>query len=279
MRHFPLRSLPALVWLLALPAPMSLAAEPATRADISAIVPACQACHVSPNPNSAAPHIAAQRAGYLAKQLKAFKAGERKDDFMNAIASQLADGEIAALADHWAGQAAGSDAVVPAAVAEFKRSRMAFPTDFPKGYAVYRTQNDTESLSVSTSWANAAAWRAAREHQPLPDGSVIIVANYKAKLDAAGKPLARADGSWVEGEPQSYSGMEARAGWGEPVPALLRNGNWHYNVFSADKTPNAALNQAACLACHKPAVAHSFVFTHEALESAALREGPARQHR
>lgn len=254
-------------------AAQTMANAAAIPASIQAAVPACQACHISPNPKSPAPHIAGQRSGYLAKQLVAFKAGDRKDDMMQAIAAQLSNTEIQALADYWSGQAPGSDAVVPAEVAAFKRSSMAFPADFPKGFVVFHSQNDPDSLTIGKSWANAAAMQAARSGQPLPDGSIVMVVSYKARLDAAGKPMTNAGGSWVTGDAQSYSGMESKAGWGERIPQLLRNGNWQYGVFTADRQANAAVSQASCLACHKGAAASSYVFTLKALQAGPATAG------
>jgi hypothetical protein len=55
--------------------------------------------------------------------------------------------------------------------------------------------------------------------------------------------------------------MEVHAGWGKDIPALLENGDWSYNLWTADRNPKPDVNQAVCLACHKPAAATSYVFT------------------
>ena len=68
--------------------------------------------------------------------------------------------------------------------------------------------------SVASS-LSAVAWKAARAGQSLPDGSIILRANYKAEKDATGKDVA--------GAPQSYNGMESRKGWGKDIPTLLRH--------------------------------------------------------
>ena len=73
--------------------------------------------------------------------------------------------------------------------------------------------------------------------------------------------------------PEAVAAMEARAGWGAAVPALLRNGNWDYALFDANRVRNDRLNQAPCLACHKPQAASSFVFTLPALRERAARPG------
>jgi cytochrome c553 len=229
---------------------------------------ACQACHLSANPDSAAPHLVGQRAGYLAAQLRAFKSGDRKHDWMTPIAQQLSDVQIDNLAAYWSSLPAGADATVPPAIAAIRAPRMTMPRDFPKGFVVYHTENNADEHVVSKSYVNAAALAAAKANKPLPDGSAIVVALYAAKLDASGKPIAGRDGAWEVGDVQSYSGMEARAGWGKDVPELLRNGNWSYGLFTADKSPRAEVNQAMCLACHKPAAAKSYVFTLDQIKTA-----------
>jgi cytochrome c553 len=201
---------------------------------------ACQTCHVAAN----GPHLVGQREAYVVEQLTAFKSGDRKNDFMTPIAKQLSEADIADLAAYWSAQAAGTDATIPAAVAAIKKPRMAFPKNFPAGFSVYRSEADAVHHTTSKSYANAIAVAAAKAHKPLPAGSAIIVEN---------------DGA--DGKPTAYSGMEAHAGWGKDIPALLENGDWSYNLWTADRSPKPDVNQAVCLACHKPAAATSYVFT------------------
>ena len=71
-------------------------------------VAACASCH---SPNGAGlpaqfPRVGAQHAEYTAAQLKAFRAGERKNDpnsMMRTIAAKLSDREIAAVSEFMAG--------------------------------------------------------------------------------------------------------------------------------------------------------------------------------
>jgi len=64
----------------------------------------CQACHgldgVAKMPN--VPHIAGESELYLAKQLKAFRGGERRDPQMSLMAKNLSDEDIADLAAYFA---------------------------------------------------------------------------------------------------------------------------------------------------------------------------------
>ena len=55
--------------------------------------------------------------------------------------------------------------------------------------------------------------------------------------------------------------MARQAGWGKDIPDMLRNENWNYAVFTTDKKHRAVVNQAECLACHKPLDKESYTFT------------------
>jgi cytochrome c553 len=221
----------------------------------------CQACHVTPNPASRVPHLVGQRPAYLANQLKAFKSGQRKDGFMNTIAGQLSDADIDSLAAFWSSQPAGSDLVVPPAADRIRSSRMPFPTAFPRGFKRYNTLFNAQDNTVGHSYVNARAFEAAKNHQPIADGSIVLVVVYKAQLDDKNHPMRDAKGEYLTGEIVNYSGMESREGWGNDIPAILRNANWNYGVFNADKSPRTEINQAVCLACHKPAADKDFMYT------------------
>jgi cytochrome c553 len=228
---------------------------------------ACQACHVASAADT--PHLAGQREIYIAKQLKAFKANDRKNPLMNAIASQLSDADIENLAAYWTAQSATGDGNVSEAVAAIRKSQMPFPKDFPKGYVLYDTTKKDDQNAVSKSYVNNVGLQAAKADKPLPDGTSILVVNYAVKLDASKKPVTEKDGSWALDKVMSYAGMEARASWGKEIPELLRNTNWNYGVFGPDKAPRTEINQAVCLACHKPKAATSFVFGLKEIQTAA----------
>jgi cytochrome c553 len=228
----------------------------AAAALVNVDVTACQACHgpggISRNPR--VPNLAGQQLDYLAAQLRAFKAGTRTNPLMQAVAAQLSDEQINALAQYWRSQpAAGAGAAAHGntSAAPAIPSRMAFPADFPTGYTLYQTV--TEDNVVTERYANEVVIAAARAGRPLPDGSVIIGVNR----NGAGGPIT------------SYAGMEARAGRGAAIPALLRNANWDFALFDAQRARNERLNQAPCLACHRPQEANSFVFTFPALRERA----------
>jgi cytochrome c553 len=218
-------------------------------------VEACRACHgpagVSLNPTI--PNLAGQKPAYLEAQLKAFRSKDRKNNFMNVIAAQLNDANIHDLAAYWSSMSAEATPEGPGhgPVSSAIHSRMQFPKAFPAGFALYQTE--TEEGTMTRRYANAAAASAARAGKQLPDGSVILQVSYKVQKDAAGKDIA--------GPVQSYAGMESHSKWGNDIPLLLRNENWDYALFTADGKRQDQLNEAQCLACHKPKESDSYVFT------------------
>jgi cytochrome c553 len=227
------------------PAPPAQAAAPVDAT-------ACQACHGANgvSRNQHVPNLAGQQAAYLVLQLHAFRSGTRRNDVMEAIAAQLSDAEMTAFAEHWHNQPAGGGDMHAAATGPAIPSRMTFPASFPTGFTLY--QSAVASGALSERYANQIAIAAARAGRPLPDGSVIIVVNRPS----AGAP------------PVGYAGMEARAGWGAAIPALLRDGDWDFAVFNAQRARNDGLNQAQCLACHHAQAANSHVFTLAELRAA-----------
>ena len=77
------------------------------------------------------------------------------------------------------------------------------------------------------------------------------------------------DGFIVGSKLVAYTAMEMRAGWGQNIPAILRNGDWNYAVFTAGKNRRPGVNHATCFACHKPLANDSYVFSLKALRDKA----------
>ena len=76
------------------------------------------------------------------------------------------------------------------------------------------------------------------------------------------------DSKFVPDRLQAYTAMAREAGWGKDIPDMLRNENWNYAVFAANRSLLANVNQAECLACHKPKGSSSFVFLYGKLAAA-----------
>jgi cytochrome c553 len=215
----------------------------------------CQACHGANGVGISddIPNLAGQKVAYLQAQLQAFKSGDRNHDVMGPIARQLSDADVANLAAFWNSiPTSGAPKEAVAAAVAARRPQMTFPADFPAAFINYHTQEDAATKSVTRYYANSIALRAARAGKPLPIGSIIMVEGM------------------TNGATTYYSGMELREGWGRDVPELLRNGDWGYGLFNAQKVRGEKNNYAMCLGCHKGVAADSFLFTLGQLKSYGL---------
>jgi cytochrome c553 len=231
----------------------------------------CAGCHgeAGVSVSGDIPNLAAQKAEYIQAQLEAFRAGERTNPLMNAIAAQLEDAEIENLAAHFAAlPGAQPDAAGPMS-AELDGTRPSFPEGYEDSFTRYTTISFPERKQVRHYWANDAALAAARAGGPFPAGSYLFVEVRKAKLDGAGDPVQGADGHFVEAELAAYTAMEKSAGWGEAVPEILRNDDWRYAVFTPAGEHKPETNEAPCLACHKPLEETDYTFTFVPLKAAA----------
>jgi cytochrome c553 len=230
----------------------------------------CAACHGAAGVSVAdnIPHLAAQRAGYLETQLKALKEGTRKNPIMNAIAAQLNAEDMANLAAYFAAQPGPQAGAKSNLLPNVAKTNVKFPEGYKDTFTKYHTINFPATRQVRYYYANKAAVQAAKAGKPLPDGSVLFAEVYAAKLDADKKPVTGADGFFVADKLLFYTAMARDAGWGKEIPDMLRNSDWNYAVFTTDKQHRPGVNQAECLACHKPLDNVSYTFTLKELAAA-----------
>ena len=232
----------------------------------------CAACHGSNGVSVAAfiPNLAGQKAGYLTAQLQAFKAGERKSDLMNAIASQLEDQDIESVASFFASLPGAADSAAKSELLpNIAQARISLPADYKTRFTRYLTMNFPDDKQVRFFYASPAAMKAAAADAPLPGGSMIVVEVFNAKLDEKENPVKGSDGFFTPDKIAGYATMEKEAGWGAEIPEMLRNDDWNYAPFTADKVQRSGFNQAVCLACHKPLPKDNHLFTMSQLRDAA----------
>ena len=247
----------------------------ATAADIEAgkakVQTVCAACHGANgvSVSDSIPNLAAQKAAYIESQLKALKDGSRKNQIMGAIAAQLSSDDIANVAAYFASQPGAAATAKSDFLPNLAKTGVTFPENYKATYAKYHTINFPATRQVRYYFANDVALQAAKAGKSLPDGSVLLAEVYSAKLDAEKKPILGADGFFVPDQLVAYTAMARDAGWGKDIPEMLRNENWNYAVFTAAKQPRPGINQAECLACHKPLDKTSFVFTLDQITAAA----------
>jgi cytochrome c553 len=253
---------------LALAIPAAHAA-PDIEAGKAKVAGLCAACHgaTGVSVSDTIPNLAAQRAGYIEGQLKAFKEGTRRAGSttspaatMAAIASQLTPDEISNVAAYFASLPGPASGTKSEFMPNITKSRVVFPENYQQTFVKYHTISFPATKQVRYYFANPAALQAARAGKSLPDGSVLFAEVYAAKLDAGGKPVMGADGQFEADKLVAYTAMQRDSGWGADFPNELRNEDWNYAVYTTEKKARA-VNQAECLACHKPLDKASYTFT------------------
>jgi cytochrome c553 len=260
---------------------VALAFAPAAHAaDIAAgkarVEMVCGACHGvnGVSVSDTIPNLAGQRAPYIEAQLRAFKEGARKAPSatspiatMAAIATQLSPADMADVAAFFASLPGATGAAKSAQLPNIAKTNVKFPEDYKATFTKYHTINFPVTKQVRYYFANKAAIEAAKAGKPLPNGSYLLAEVYAAKLDADQKPVMGADGFFVADKPLVITAMSREAGWGNEIPAMLRNEDWNYAVFGLDKQPRP-INHAECLGCHVPLNNVSYTFTLKQLAGA-----------
>ena len=147
----------------------------------------------------------------------------------------------------------------------FGGSKIKFPENYAKG-VLYTTVDRADNKQYRELFASPEAVAAAKKGESSPNGTVLTLVQFKANLDAQGNPEKDASGRFIKGDLIGYGVMEKRTGWGAEYPAELRNGEWEYQSFRADKSVNDKANLKACFECHKPLDARKdFVFSYDKL--------------
>ncbi len=146
---------------------------------------------------------------------------------------------------------------------------------FPQGYEKwqrYAVVDRHDSKQYRELYASAEVVKAVREGKPIPNGTVLVMAIFGAKLDDKGVPLREANGRFTKDKSIGVTVMEKRAGWGSTVPEAWRNGDWQYASVAGDGKPNekANANIKSCFECHLPHAKQDFVMSLASLSGTAL---------
>ncbi|HXG05163.1 MAG TPA: cytochrome P460 family protein [Candidatus Binatia bacterium] len=147
--------------------------------------------------------------------------------------------------------------------------KIAFPKDWER-YVLYATVDRPDVKQYRELYASSpAAVEAMKQGRPLPYGTVLVLVQYRAQLDAQGNPVRDARGRFVKGERIGFTVMEKQPGWGAEYPPELRNGEWEYSAFTPDGRFNDKANIKACFQCHKPHERQDFVISLASLAGGA----------
>ncbi len=191
---------------------------------------------------------------------------------MGAIAAQLSPEDIANVAAYFSSlPGAGASTAKSDFLPNLSPTKVAFPENYRSTFKLYQTVNRPDINQVRYLYANPVALQAAKDGKALPDGSVLVLEQFAAKQGADKKPIAGANGFFEPDRFVAFAVMERREGWGSSVPEMLRNENWNYAVFTADGKHRPGVNQAECLACHKPLDKKSYTFSIDPLTTVAKR--------
>ncbi|MBL8521447.1 MAG: cytochrome P460 family protein [Betaproteobacteria bacterium] len=138
--------------------------------------------------------------------------------------------------------------------------KVAFPEGYDKG-VLYGIVDRYDIKQYRELWANKAAVDAVKAGKPIPSGTVLTLVQYKAQVDDKGTPVKDANGRFKKGDLVAFAVMEKRQGWGTEYKDDIRNGEWEYQAFKADKTVNTAAKLDTCFVCHKPHAGQDFVIS------------------
>lgn len=130
-------------------------------------------------------------------------------------------------------------------------NKLKFPQNWDKG-VMYATVDRLDTKQYREFYTSAEAVQAAKDGKEIPNGTVITLAAYAAKVDADGKPVKDANGRFVKDKLVAVNSMQKEAGWGNDIPAAVRNGDWIYQSFTPDGQVNDKANLTACFQCHLP---------------------------
>ena len=136
------------------------------------------------------------------------------------------------------------------------------PPDWEERFMRIATVDDPDRRIVRHIHINPDAHGRLRAGMPAPDGTLLIMADARARLDAAGQPLRDTGGrflpelGWI-----AVFAQQKDARWGSAPDTGLRNGDWRYGVFDgAGRSRDVSL--APCFACHLQArAAQDYTFT------------------
>lgn len=143
--------------------------------------------------------------------------------------------------------------------------RVGFPADYQQSFTFYATHNRPDNNQVRYLYANDIAMQGAQADGALANGAVLLIEIYKARLDDDQKPVVGSDGFYEKDQLAAYAVMEKQPGWGDEFPEAIRNGNWNYALFTPAKTHKPGVDEAECLACHKPLAEDDYLFSWDEL--------------
>ena len=150
---------------------------------------------------------------------------------------------------------------VQAPVAQLKDGELAVPANYKTWAKFLSAVQRPDAKQVREIYMNpvAAGGTAANG---FPNGTVFVMENYAAALNADGTLQMGADGKLVKGALLRVFVMGKNAGWGASAPEGLKNGDWIYAAYLGNGEKSAD-STATCRGCHLPLVNKDFVHRYD----------------
>ncbi|WP_237213256.1 cytochrome P460 family protein [Falsiroseomonas oryziterrae] len=156
----------------------------------------------------------------------------------------------------------GATAAQPGDAHRTREPRIVLPHDWEQRFIRYATVDDADRRIVRHVHVDPDAHARLRPGMPAPDGTLLIMADARARLDTTGQPLRDAGGRFLP-EPGWIALFAKRkdARRDRATEPGLRNGDWDYAAFDGAGRPRD-VSLAACFACHQQArAAQDYTFT------------------
>jgi hypothetical protein len=102
---------------------------------------------------------------------------------------------------------------------------ISIPADWQARFIRYATVDKPDRKIIRNLYVNPEAFAAMRAGEPFPSGTLVVMADQRARLDAAGNPLLDTSGRFIPDPPLiAVAAQEKRTGWGEgygPTSAMV----------------------------------------------------------
>lgn len=142
--------------------------------------------------------------------------------------------------------------------------RVSFPTDYRTTFVEFIRIDRPDRGITRFFYVNPDAMEAAMPGEDLPQGTVLIMEDHKVVVDGDGDPVPDAQGRFrPTDEVTNVFVMEKQPGWGEALPADMRNGDWDYAWFEADGSRKQGdfVRFTGCFSCHMNRADRDYTFT------------------
>lgn len=143
-----------------------------------------------------------------------------------------------------------------------KDGELNLPANYTAWPVFMRDIQRTDLKQIRDIYVNQVGTRT-RAGEAFPNGTWFVMEIHSVKLNADGSPALDSAGKMSKDKLSRVFLMAKGAGWGDSVPAALKNGDWIYTAFEGSGTRSSP-DQSSCRACHLPLASKDYVFHYDA---------------